>query len=100
MLKNYPDTKFKKEVGDLLHSYLGENYSFFIFGSRVVGGGSDRSDIDIGISGMSPVPDSKMLMIREKLDDFPLLYKIDVVDFSKVSDEFKSVALQKIIPLN
>lgn len=75
-------------------------YKVFFFGSRVIGTGNERSDIDIGIEGSKSVPSVALLNIKEEIDLLPTLYKIEIVDFSRVESKFKSVALQKIEPIN
>jgi len=37
-----------------------------------------------------------MYEIREDLENLPILYKLEIVDFKKVSPDFKKVALQNI----
>jgi predicted nucleotidyltransferase len=71
-------------------------YKVFLFGSRAVGSAAERSDIDIGIEGPAPVPHSVLAAIRDELDEAPTLYTIDVVDFTRVPDEFREVAQQRI----
>ena len=77
------------------HLNLSE-YKIFFFGSRVTGKGSDRSDIDIGISGAVPVPREALSHIQDELEALDILYKIDVVDFASVRDQFRDVALQDV----
>lgn len=71
-------------------------YKLFFFGSRVVGKGSARSDIDIGIEGPEKVPLSVMSRIEEEIHDIPVLYSIDIVDFRTVSSDFYKVAKSKV----
>ena len=69
-------------------------YKIFVFGSRVSGKGDERSDIDIGIKGPQEIPLASMAKIREEVEELPILYKIDVVDFANVSEQFKKIALK------
>lgn len=75
-------------------------YRIFFFGSRVVGSNGERSDIDLGILGPSPVSPATMAAIREAIEELPILYPIDVVDIATVSDEFKKNAMQHVEYLN
>lgn len=94
-LKHYPIEKLKKEILDIIGKHLDlSQYRVFFFGSRVSGGGNERSDIDIGIEGPRPVPAAAMSEIKEEIENLPTLYKIDIVDFKEVSPEFRQVALQ------
>jgi len=67
---------------------------FFFFGSRVTGRGDERSDVDVGILGSKPVPARVWLDLQDAVDDLPFLYKVDLVDFQRVSPAFREVALQ------
>lgn len=71
-------------------------YRVFYFGSRVTGQNSEKSDIDIGVLGPLPIEDRKMRLIREEIENLPLLYKIDIVDFHLVSLRFRNRALSNI----
>lgn len=73
-----------------------EHYRVFFFGSRTTGTFDERSDIDIGIEAGGPIPLSTWREIEEELEKLPVLHKIEIVDFARVSDQFKDVALQQI----
>jgi predicted nucleotidyltransferase len=68
---------------------------FFFFGSRVTGSGDERSDVDVGILGRAPVPASVWLDLEEEIEGLPYLYKIDLVDFRRVSPAFAELALSQ-----
>ncbi|MDH7511717.1 MAG: nucleotidyltransferase domain-containing protein [Clostridiales bacterium] len=96
-LEHYPEDKIKDQIIDIVGKYLDLSlYRIFIFGSRVSGFNSERSDIDIGIQGPEEIPGNIRVEILEDLENLPVLYKFDVVDFSKVSLEFKKKALENI----
>ena len=99
-LDNYPEGKLKKELSIVCKKYLDTSkYKLFLFGSRVTGFGSDRSDIDLGIDGPEKIPFGIMGKIKEEIGNIPVLYKIDVVDFKNTSTNFTKVALSKIEPI-
>ena len=94
-LEHYPVDKLKKEILEICAKYLDfSKYKVFFFGSRVSEGGDDRSDIDVGILGSEPV--SSITKIREEVENLPILYKIDVVDFKDTSEGFRKVALEDV----
>lgn len=96
-LENYPSEKLKDQIIKIAGKYLDlSQYKVFFFGSRVLGGGDERSDIDVGIDGPDPLPLGTLSDIKDELDNLPVLYKIDVVDFKDISDQFRQVALEKI----
>lgn len=75
------------------------SYRFFLFGSRAIGDAHPYSDFDVGILGKAPASTVAMHAIREELDESNLPVRVDVVDFSKIADSFKRVAMQNIIYL-
>ena len=100
-LEHYPLEKLKKEILEIVGRHLDlARYRVFFFGSRVSGAGTDRSDIDVGIEGLEPVPPEAFADIQEEMGHIPTLYKIDVVDFRRVASKFREVALQSIEPLH
>lgn len=92
-IEHYPVQKLKKEIADIIARYLDiSKYKVFFFGSRVSGGGNQYSDIDIGIEGAREVPYEIMAKIKDDIDNLPILYKIEVIDFKKISSDFREVA--------
>ena len=95
-LEHYPVEKLKKEIIEIIGRRLDlSKYRVFFFGSRVAGGGTVRSDIDVGIEGVELIPAAKWLDILEEIENIPTLYKIEIVDFFRTAPVFKEVALQK-----
>ena len=92
--------KLKKELLSIVGKHLDLNsHRLFFFGFRAGGKGSERSDIDVGIEGPEKISLPIMARMREEIEDLPLLYKIDLVDFKDVSFDFREVALQNIEPI-
>ncbi len=73
---------------------------FFLFGSRANGSAGFAADIDIGIWPQEPLNDTILSKRQEIIEDSFVPYQVDLVDFSKVSENFKQQALKKIIPWN
>ena len=67
------------------------NYRAFFFGSRVTGSSRQTSDIDVGLEGPEPIQLSVLEKIKVEIENLPILYKIDIVDFSQVPKEFIQV---------
>lgn len=96
-LEYYPLEKLKKEILDIISPRLDlKQYRVFFFGSRVMDKGNDRSDIDVGIEGATAIPAVAWLEIQEEFEQFPSLYKIEIVDFHRAAPIFREVALQNI----
>lgn len=75
-------------------------YKVFLFGSQVEGTKRKSSDIDIGIEGTNPLDLSVIGNLEEDFDESDIAQTVDIVDFSKASEKFKSVAKKNIYYLN
>ncbi len=85
-----------EEIRSIIFRFLdSKKYDVFIFGSRVTGEAGKFSDYDIGIIGNNPVPSFQKALIEEALEESNIPYKVDIVDFSLVSPEFKEIALSQ-----
>lgn len=73
---------------------VGINYRAFIFGSQANINELKRADIDLGILGDQPISVQQLSKINESIENLPMLYNIDVVDFNEVDDRFKNIALK------
>ena len=89
--------KVELEIKKIIFQFLDpKKYKVFIFGSRAKGKARKYSDYDIGILGKRPLPSYLKVLIEEALEESNLPFKVDIVDFSNVSEDFKKVALKKI----
>lgn len=89
-----------KFIRQTVYKYLPEEeYEVFIYGSRADGTAQKWSDIDVGIKGKGKVPFEKILSIKEEIEDSKIPYKVDVVDFTTVSDKFRKFALKEVVRL-
>ena len=82
-----------KEILD--KNLAGVSFDAFIFGSQANRTSLIRSDIDVGIiaDGITAYQLSK---INAAIEELPMLYKIDLVNFMEVDAQFKSVALKNV----
>src|SRR3989344_9680740 len=71
----------------------------FIFGSRALNTNRAFSDVDIGVINKQKIKGSVSENLSEELENSPLPYRINLVNFQTVSQQFKKVALKKIINL-
>ena len=95
--------KLYKKSEDFIKRLLIENLpagsKIFLFGSRAKGDSSKSSDIDVGV--MSGNLDKKTIIkIKEIIDESFVPFRVDIVDFSKVDENFKKEALRRIVPWN
>jgi len=100
-LEQYPAEKLKEEVLRIIGKRLDlRTHTVFFFGSRVSGGGGERSDIDVGVEGPEKIPSGIWLDIQEEARDIPTLYEVEMVDFRRVSEKFRRIALRDIEVIN
>jgi uncharacterized protein len=90
------EKKYLDEIKSVVLERLkDEPVKVFLFGSRARGNNNQRSDVDIGIVGS--VDKNVLSLLREKIEDLNVPYKIEIVDFSEVSLAFKEEALKEVI---
>ncbi len=76
----------------------GEDVQIILFGSRAREDNSIYSDVDVGLIPKSKNFDNrKITLLRDKLEEINVPYKIELVDFSSVSAGFKKEALKKAV---
>ena len=91
----------KRQILNIISKHIHlSSYQVFFFGSRVSGKSDEWSDIDVGIEGAEPLPRGVLSGIKDEIEELPVLYKIDVVDFADVNDKFKILAKQQTERVN
>ncbi len=76
------------------------DFTFFLFGSRVLWIAKEKSDYDIWFisNNWKEMKPSILSKIQDDFDNIPAL--IDLIDFSEVSESFKNEAMKKVLYLN
>lgn len=74
-----------------------EDVKVVLFGSRARGEFVNTSDVDVGIILDNGVDRKKLTLLREYIDELNVPYKVEIVDFSTVSDEFKKTVLKEAV---
>jgi predicted nucleotidyltransferase len=85
-----------------------DEINVFLFGSRVKGDSRRTSDIDIGFLGNEALDhrvfrkiDHRVFRkIADELQESIVPYHFDLIDFFKVDNNFKKIALQRIMLWN
>jgi len=94
------DKRWRKQVKETVRKYLpAADFKIFIFGSRALDLHRPFSDVDLGILGPKMIPGNILIRIEEELENSRIPYEIDVVDLKRVSNQFRSLALKKVIYL-
>ena len=96
-LEHYSVEKLKKQILSIINKHKEtKDAQVFFFGSRVREDNFERADIDLGIQAQQKISSKTKFIIKEELENLPILYKIDFIDFNNVSSEFKQEALKNI----
>jgi len=64
------------------------------FGSRVKGNAKKYSDIDLAILAETPLTLHTLGDLLEAFQESDLLFRVDIVDWNRISDSFKEVISQ------
>jgi len=68
----------------------------YLFGSRATGKATSTSDIDIGIVLKKNMgSDREIALLKEKIENSNIPYKVDVGDLSQVSESFRKQILKE-----
>ncbi len=87
-------------IREIMFSFLDpKKYRVFIFGSRASGKHSKYSDYDVGIVSEKALLSETKVLIEEAMEESDLPFKVDIVDFSLVSDDFRKIALSSVVEL-
>ena len=74
-----------------------EDVKVVLFGSRARGDFVSTSDVDVGIIIGEGVDRKKLILLREYIEELNIPYKVEIVDFSNVSEDFKQMVLKEAV---
>lgn len=77
-----------------------DKFNVFLFGSRARDKHRFGADIDIGVKGEEKLEEKIKSIIKDEIDESIVPFKVDIIDFYEVSDDFKKVALKDYILWN
>jgi len=87
--------KHIRELRDQVLRFLGnEDVKIIVFGSRARSNSISFSDVDIGIIPKGQFNRGKLALLMEFIENSNIPYKIDIVDFSATSEQFRKEALK------
>ena len=75
--------------------FKGEHVTVILFGSRARGDYLETSDMDIGILPEGESKKRKIALLRERIENSNIPYKVDVIDLSEASKEFIEQVLKE-----
>lgn len=80
---------YLSEVREILKRHV-PDLTVWAFGSRISGRAKRYSDLDLALVSTQPLPKNTIWELRESFSDSDLPFRVDVIDLSAVSSEFKS----------
>ena len=83
---------------DLIHKILQRHVpgcEVRVFGSRVGPKAKKYSDLDLAIIGKEKIPSHVLAALKEDFQESDLPFRVDVLDWHVVSEEFKAVIAKK-----
>ncbi len=83
--------KLKKLTLDV---FEGEDVKIILFGSRARRNNQITSDVDIGLLASLKLNKKKEILLKEKVEELNIPYKVDIVDLSDASEDFRDEALK------
>lgn len=86
------------EVKAILHSFL-PGVKATVFGSRLKPNHHPYSDLDIALQSTAPISLHQLSVLEEAFSNSDLPYKVDIVDLSRVSPEFRRIVEQQEVPI-
>jgi len=85
-----------QEVRGLIRQVLAaQDVDVYLFGSWVKGTHGSSSDIDIGIEPHTPLPPGTLAILRERLEESHIPYRVEVVDLTAVDEAFRAAVIRE-----
>ena len=90
------ENKYILKLKELIIDFLKyDNVKVVLFGSRARGDSYISSDVDIGIIPHEKFAKNKITLLRENVENLNIPYKVEIVDFSEVSESFRKESLKE-----
>ncbi len=74
-----------------------EKVRIILFGSRGRGDNNPTSDVDIGLIPYGKIDEKKIILLKERIEELNIPYKVEIVNFSEASQDFRKEAMQGAI---
>jgi predicted nucleotidyltransferase len=88
-----------KEIHEIL-AFYGKGLPVYAFGSRVHGRMLKRtSDLDLCVRGGQRVDEKRMRKLRDTFDISDLPFRVDVVDWHDLSEDFRKLIEKDLEPI-
>jgi predicted nucleotidyltransferase len=99
-LPNFPPADQTMVLAAINNIIPSNNFELFVFGSRSLTQTCKHySDLDLVIRCDKPIPRKILFQIEESLEESKLSYRVDLIDWHLISDEFKNEIISKLIKI-
>lgn len=85
-------------VRAILHEHVPQ-YDVWVFGSRILGTARRFSDLDLVIVTEQPLEFTLLGRIRDAFSESDLPFKVDVLDWSALSEQFRTIIRAQCRPI-
>lgn len=85
---------------EILQATAGHSVDVFLFGSWARGDAVRTSDIDVALDPPPSFPRAEISRLRERLEQLPVAYPVEVVDLRDASAAFRKRVQKEGIPWN
>ena len=66
-----------------------------VFGSRITGKAKKYSDLDLVVFGKTVIDPGIIAKIKEDFEESDLPFRVDILDWNRISEEFKNIINQQ-----
>ena len=84
----------KKIIQNILIRYI-PNYEIWVFGSRITGNKKKYSDLDLVIISEKTIPTPTLAQLKYDLSDSNLPFKVDILEWACLPDNFRKIIKEK-----
>ena len=93
--------KYLHELSTLIPEHFNKGEATIIlFGSRARRENSEHSDVDVGILASGKLDDSKIILLKEAIENSNIPYKVDIISINEASEDFKNEIMKDAIIWN
>ena len=90
------EAEYLEKIKKILAKHLDKSAEVFVFGSRITNNFKKYSDLDLAINnGGTKIESSVIGNLKTDFENSLIPVKVDVVDLSDISEEFKNIILKK-----
>ena len=90
----YVEKRHLKIIHEIISKYP---YIFYAFGSRVEGTHQPFSDLDLCV--MENIPELDKSYLEEAFEESNLPFKVDVIEWHKISKDFQGIIKNDLVPI-